>query len=697
MKKKRAFTARYISLAVFFILVCLIYIGRLINIQIAGQDFYTMTAGDDYVYRTETIQAQRGELFDRNGVPLVVNEYTYSINLDGGSMPYAQSEKNTVILAVLQHANDMDEMDSFTLPASPFTLHEGTDGKTIHFEYNNAYFETSAGKKFYKLVTNLSCTEDSPAEDTAAALLKRYGLVETDEDGNRVYRHNTEETALLLAVRLDMELQDFSPVTPYTLLRDVSFPLLSRVKEAGLRGIDPHTDATRAYTYPGYASHILGRVGKIRPEYVEYYTDRGYPLDAIVGISGAEQAFEEYLHGVDGIKTIVEDAYGNIVDEYIAREPRAGSNVYLTIDIEMQIKAEDALASNIQYIVDTATASGKELSGEDADSGALTAVDVQTGDVLALASYPTYNLATYQQDVGALNTDPRGPLYNRALSGTYPPGSTFKIGVAAAALTENVITPQTKIHATGIYEYYSTYTPTCWIYNMYGGSHGSINVTTAIQESCNYFFYEVGRLLTIETMNRYDRAFGLGVPTGIELGERTGVLAGPDYRNENGLGAWNPGDTLAAAIGQSDNLFTPLQISVYMSSILNGGTRMKAHILSKVESFYTGEVLYKAEPVIADASIKLSPDVHTLLLNAMRRVTENGSAARVFSTYPIEIGGKTGTSQVNANESNHAIFTAFAPFDAPRIAVTCIIEHGANGTDAGYAVRDVFDYYFDLK
>ena len=174
------------------------------------------------------------------------------------------------------------------------------------------------------------------------------------------------------------------------------------------------------------------------------------------------------------------------------------------------------------------------------------------------------------------------------------------------------------------------------------------------------------------------------------------MLAGPDYRNENGLGAWNPGDTLAAAIGQSDNLFTPLQISVYMSSILNGGTRMKAHILYKVESFYTGEVLYKAEPVIADNSIKLSNEVHNVLLNAMRRVTENGSAARVFSSYPIEIGGKTGTAQVNENESDHAIFTAFAPFDDPRIAVTCIIEHGAGGTDAGYAVRDVFDYYFDL-
>lgn len=696
MKQKRAFTARYISLAAFFILVSLIYIARLINIQIAGQDFYTMATGNDYKYRKEIIQAQRGEIYDRNGKPLVVNEYTYSIHLDAGSMPAAQKDKNEVILAVLSHAAALDESGTFTLPASPFASSVAPDGETLYFEYNDPYLETSYGRKFYKLVTDLSLTKESPAQDTAAVLMKRYGIVDTDKDGSLTYNYDPDTAAILLTVRLDMELRDFSKITPYTLLENVSFKLLSRIAEAGLRGTKPYTSATRAYTYPGYASHILGRVGKIQSAYVEYYTNLGYPLDATVGISGAEQAFESYLRGEDGERTIVEDAYGNVIDEYVSREPRAGANVYLTIDIEMQMKAEDALASNISYIVETATKSGKEFSGEDADSGALTAVDVKTGEVLALASYPTFNLATYSTDATALYNDARGPLYNRALHGTYPPGSTFKIGVAAAALTEGIITPKTEITATGVYDYYSTYTPTCWIYNMYGGSHGPINVTTAIQVSCNYFFYEVGRLLTIDTMNRYDRAFGLGVKTGIELGEQTGVLAGPDYRNENGLGAWNPGDTLAAAIGQSDNLFTPLQLSVYMSSIINSGTRMQAHILYKVESFHTGEVLYKAEPTVADNSITLEKEVHDVLLNAMRRVTENGSAARVFSSYPIEIGGKTGTAQVNENESDHAIFTAFAPFDDPRIAVTCLIEHGANGTDAGYAVRDVFDHYFEL-
>ncbi len=696
MNKKRAFTVRYVSLAVFFIAVCLVYIARLINIQIAGQDYYTTVTGSAHTYRTETIHAQRGEILDRGGVPLVVNVYTYSLRLDAGSMPKAQSAKNDVILTLLREAKNAGEDGSFTIPESPFSVRTNESGDTVHYEYNPAYFEKSSGVKFYKLVTQLSCTEESPAEDTATALLKRHGLADTDKDGTRTYHYESEDTQLLLSLRLDMELSDFSAAVPYTILTDVSLPFLTRIAESGLRGVAAHTDAARAYTHPGYASHILGRMGKITKETKDYYLALGYPLDATVGVSGAEQAFESYLRGEDGIRTIVEDAYGNIVDQYISKEPKAGADVYLTIDIEMQKQAEDALAANINLIVENALASGKEYSGEDADAGALTAVDVETGEILALASAPTYNLATYDADRVLLNQDTRAPLFNRALSGTYPPGSTFKIGVAAAALTEGIITPTTHIHAKGIYEYYSTYTPTCWIYNMYGGSHGSINVTTAIQESCNYFFYEVGRLLTIETMNKYSKALGLGVPTGIELGEKLGVLAGPDYRNEHGLGAWNPGDTLAAAIGQAENLFTPLQLSVYMSAILNSGTRMQAHILYKVQSF-SGEVLYQVAPTVADDSIRLSDEVHDLLLNAMRRVTENGSAARVFSAYPIEVGGKTGTAQVNENESDNAIFTAFAPFNDPQIVVSCIIEHGANGTDAGYAVRDVFDYYFGIK
>ena len=697
MNKKRGFLLRYIFLAAFFVVVSLIYTGRLIRYQISGRDTYIKENTVRNKYRYETIHAQRGEIYDRNGVPLVVNAYTYDIRLDGGSMPSAQRDKNATILSVLADAETAGEIDTFSSPDSPFIFFTMPDGASLHFEYAAEYFEnTSRKNKFYRLVSQLGCSEESTAEETGAILMIRYGITQKDEDGDYVLAYDTDTAKLLLTLRLDMELSDFSAYTPYTLLRDVSLSLLTRVKESGVRGITPYTSATRAYTYPGYASHILGRLGKIQKGYVEYYTELGYPLDAIVGIGGAEEAFESYLHGEDGVLTIVEDGDGNIINQYVSKEPKAGSNVYLTIDIELQIAAEDALKNNIQYIVDKAVASGKPLSGEDAKTGALTALDSRTGEVLAMASYPTYNLATYSQDVGMLNNDETAPLFNRALSGLYAPGSTFKIGVAAAALTEGIITPKTIINDKGVYDFYSTYTPACWIYNQSRSTHGPINVTTAIQVSCNYFFYEVGRLLTIETMNKYDRAFGLGVPTGIELSERTGILAGPDYRNENGLGAWNPGDTLAAAIGQAENSFTPLQISVYMSSILNNGIRMKTHLLHKVEAFHTGEVLTTFTPQQMDG-ITLGEGVRDVVMDAMKSVTENGSAARVFRNYPIEMGGKTGTAQVLETKSDNAIFTAFAPFDNPEIVVTCVIEQGANGTDAGYAVRDVFDQYFGIN
>jgi len=695
VKEKRGFVLRYASLVILFIVVCLIYTARLIQIQITGQDYYSMTSSDNIV-RYETIHAQRGEIFDRNGLPLVVNSYTYNIQLDGGSMPSVQSDKNHTILSVLDSAETTGEADTFTLPSAAYSFRAVSGGTVLRAEYIPAFFDTAAGKKLSRLLRDMNLSEEEDSQVTAEKLMLRYGIAAYDEDKQFVLQYPPEIAELLFTVRLDMELQDFSANTPYTLLRDVSFPLLSRIEESGVRGVRPVKEASREYLYPGYASHLLGRIGKIQKGYADYYTELGYPLDARVGISGAEMAFEEYLHGVDGIRTVVEDAYGNIIDEYISREPKAGQDVYLTIDIQMQIVAENALADNIDYIVEKGKLTEDKLDGEDANAAALTAVDIRTGALLAAATYPTYNLATFNEDYAVLSADPAAPYLNRALSGTYPPGSTFKIGVAAAALSENVITPTTLINDKGQYTYYSTYQPACWIYNQHKLTHGPINVTTAIQVSCNYFFYEVGRILTIDTMNNYCRALGLGVPTGIELDEKTGILAGPSHRNTQGLGAWNPGDTLAAAIGQSDNLFTPLQLSVYMASIINNGQRLKAHILDRVESFYTGDTVYQAAPEVMD-SITLGKGVRSVLLNAMKSVTENGSAARVFANYPIEVGGKTGTAQISKNKSDNAIFTAFAPFNDPAIAVTCVIEQGANGTDAGFAVRDVFDYYFDLE
>lgn len=689
--KKRNFFLRYACLGVLFLLSCIIFMTRLVSLQIAGQDYYTMASSTEHTIRTEVIQALRGSIYDRNGKMLVTNAYAYDVNLDAASMPKTNDGKNKLILSVISDAEYMGEGDSFTLPIAPFFLYFNDDG-TVTAEYNEEYFSVSYGGKLKRLLADMNLGSDPSATDAARALAKRYGIT-----GNDTLNYSEEDARILMALRCDMEMENFSASAPYKILSDVSVELVSRLCENTAKGIDIHTSTRRVYGYPGYASHIIGRTGKITDALWDHYASLGYPMNATVGVTGAEFSFESYLHGEDGVITIVEDSAGNIIDKYVSKEPVPGHNVYLTIDIELQIAAEDALENNINLIVESALASDKTLVGEDASKGAIAAIDAKTGEVLALASNPTFNLATFNEDYAQISTDPDAPLYNRALEGLYEPGSTFKIGVAAVGLMEGAITATETIYDSGFYDYYedSQYYPRCWLYTATGLTHGHINVTEAIEVSCNVYFYEVGRRLGIDKMNEYFTKFGLGQKTGIELAEKTGILAGPAYRLEHSMSAWSPGDTLQAAIGQSDNVFTPLQISVYISTILNSGTRMNAHILKSVNTFYTDEIIYEAAPSVAE-EIDIPKPIHDTLVNAMKKVTEQGTAAIMFDGFPIAFGAKTGTAEVAENKSNNAIFTAFAPFDDPKIVVTSIIEQGASGINAGYSVRDVFAQYFGI-
>ncbi len=702
MNTKKQNYARLIAIGAIYALIVIVFIGRLLYLQVSGQDYYSMSTPTKTYTRTEVIEAERGEIFDRNGRPLVTNKYTRQISLDYKTRPQTQAEQNDLILDLVLRADNLNDGTTLVAPLPSLELTVTETG--IEFTKPEGFESTSRGKRYAKLIDELNVDEDATVFEEARTLMVRYGImtqekVDVGEEKlkNEYYYNYTYDTAArLFLYRLDMELSGFSAVQPYTLINNASLHLITSAVEKYPRGLIISTESSRVYNYPGYATHILGRVGKITSSNADYYKELGYSMDARVGIGGVEQAFEEYLHGTDGILTITEDAYGNTLSTEVTREPKAGLDVYLTIDIEMQMVAERALAENIMKIREDAKADDKPLSGEDAEVGALTAVHVETGEILAMCSYPTYNLATFSEDFATLNNDSRSPFLNRATSGRYAPGSTFKVGVAVAALLEGVIDEETIIDAQGEYMYYESanFTPRCWLYLMNGGKHGEIGVIEAIQESCNYFFYEVGRLLTIEKINEYGRHFGLGEATGIELPEQKGILAGPDYRNDNGLDKWSPGDTLQAAIGQSDNLFSPLQITSYISTVLNGGTRYSAHLLDEVRT-YSGETVVKSSPKVLD-SFEITEEILGIVKEGMKGVMDNGSAASVFAGYEIPVGGKTGTAQVSDKKSDNAIITAFAPFDDPEICVTCIIEQGSNGTDAGYAVRDVFDYYFGV-
>lgn len=691
--KKRDNIIRIWAIAVLYIAIALVYVGRLLYLQVSGQDYYTMSTPSRTYSRTVKIQAQRGEIFDRNGNALVSNKYSHNIALDYASLPADEKASCDIMISLVDAARILGLSDCVAEPKESLVV-SAQSGVGLTYSMSDSFLDSSRGRKYTKLIGELNVKTGASLEEQAQALLLHYGIAEWNKtDECLEYNYTYESCAFLLELRLDMDLSGFSSVSPYVLIEGATLELLTVAEETCPRGILIQTSAERVYNYPGYASHILGRVGKIPGGKLEYYTELGYPMDAIVGIEGVEQAFEEYLRGTDGEMKITEDAYGNILSSEITKEPSPGHDVYLTIDIEMQMVAEKGLAENIFKIREEAKWSGP-LSGEDASAGAMTVIDVDTCEILAICSYPTYNLATFSEDWEVISTAQPEPLYNRALSG-YAPGSTFKVGVSVAALEEGIIEKNTYINAQGMYMYYadSGYTPRCWLYLLTGQSHGPINVVEAIQESCNYFFYDVGRRLTIEKMNEYCKHFGLGEPTGIELPEKTGILAGPGYRAEKGLNQWSPGDTLQAAIGQSDNLFTPLQLGVYLSTILNGGTRYSAHLLYQVRSYGGERILYQNEPTVV-SEIKITDDHLDTVREGMRGVMDNGSAASVFSGYAIPVGGKTGTAQVSDTKSDNGIMTAFAPFDDPEIVISCIIEQASGGTEAGYCVRDVFDYYF---
>ncbi|MPM70799.1 Peptidoglycan D,D-transpeptidase MrdA [bioreactor metagenome] len=348
------------------------------------------------------------------------------------------------------------------------------------------------------------------------------------------------------------------------------------------------------------------------------------------------------------------------------------------------------MQENIQIIAQNAARN--HTAGFDAQSGSVAVLDIRNGDTLALASYPSFSLANFNQDYQELYEDPLKPMFDRALSGGYEPGSTFKMLTAVAGLETGAITKDTKVTCTGIYQYYApSYTPKCWVYNDYGTTHGTLNVRQAIEKSCNIFFFETGRLTGIDALNRFAKMFGFGSYTGIELGgESKGVLAGRENNEKNGK-PWYDGDTIQAAIGQSDNLFTPLQLANYVATIANGGHHNQVHILKEAKDYKTGRTIYK--PELQSEDLGISPSTIDIVIDGMRKVTEDGTASSVFVNYPISVAGKTGTAQVSSGSSN-GVFVAFAPADDPQIAIAIVIEHGAHGNWAANIAKDIMDVYF---
>ena len=650
---------RVIALLVFFGAFLLLFAAVLYDAQILhGGENRAKSISSNAA--SETVTASRGIITDRNGKVLVSNRLAYTLVFDRSGFA-DDAALNAAILRLVQLCEETGTGWNDTLPI----------GRVGNFlRYSNARSET-----FDKFIEKNDLTSGASGRQLLSELRELYHVDESLSE---------REARLIVGVRYELHSRD-----SYTFAEDVSTEVLSLITDGRYEGVTIRTASARVYN-TALAAHILGTIGPIWQEewssnedtgYVGY-ADKGYSMNDLLGKDGVEKAFESYLRGTDGRRLITTDETGKITGELYTREPQPGGTVALTLDIDLQADVEAALAETISGMID---------KDSNERGGAAAVVSVGTGEVLALASYPTYDLSTFNEDYDELVNDQRLPMFNRATQGIYAPGSTFKMVTAVAALESGIITPSSIIQDRGIYTYYKDPQPMCWIYSQTGSTHGRINVSQAITDSCNYFFYEVGRLTGIRTLDSYASQFGLGQSTGIEIGDSSGVLASPEWAESHDQ-EWTDGQTITAAIGQSYNLFTPLQLANYVATLVGGGDHYQAHLLKNVKAYDNSRLLYMYDDNPIN-TVEMSDTTLSAVTRGMHELTVSGSVAYAFENCVVSAGAKTGSAQVGTDIAN-GVFVAYAPYEKPEIAVAIVIEKGGSGAALANTAVEIINSWF---
>ena len=713
-----------------------------------GESYWEKT--QKKVAETQTVPAVRGNLYDRNGQVLVSNKIIYQVTLDTRLMGKTQEERNEVLMALIQaaRAESVEWVDNLPISkTAPFTfttdmpyysLGRDEDGNVTRtltrlgkLAVNMKWIDDPTKdpepeqepetprepglKEKIKAFFGMGGQEEAPKEDKgpqplpgAEQLLgkmcdsfsvKGEGAVDKKEakktgqavpDLNIGDLSKTDARALAgVLYELYLRSREVYIATEYIFATDVDIDFISRVKELNLPGVEIEATTVRQY-HTRYAAHLLGRTGQMDRDEWQYYKTvdedgdgvPDYQMNNVVGTEGAELAFESLLRGKSGTRTVERNTRGKIVGAEWSTEPEPGENVILTLDIGLQAYVENLLADAVP-----------KLESEETEGAACVVLDVKTAEVLVAANYPTFDLANYADELKEKEDDPLHPFLNRALSGLYPPGSTFKMITAIAGLEEGIITPKTKIKDEGRYTYWSeTNAPQCWIYRQYRGNHGMVDVAKAIEVSCNYFMFDVGRQVGIDKLDEYANRFGLGESTGIELGEETGVVAGRAFTESQG-GTWYEGSITSVAIGQESTQVTPLQLANYIATLVNGGTRHAAHFLKETKSSDFSRVTSQYEPQVLDELDIKDENLEAVKAGMLKMAQSN----RAFQALPFQAGAKTGSAQVSAQTESNAVFVCFAPYDDPEIVVAMAVEHGGSGGELASMAADVLSYYFSSK
>ena len=715
-------TSRLMVLMAMFAAVLLIYLGVLYDTQVVHHEEY-LAQSLHSIAEVEEIEASRGIVTDRKGRPLVSNTSVYTLNFDMDLLD-EEEDPNEAILRLLtlcykeglvweDHLPISDQMPyTFTLDSLP------SSEKTRFLSWLKSVEGYKVAMTNYLLLHPelVELPEEEAAEteeetelsleSRGAALLKSLtaatfneafleGAGITAKDVMSTLRTKAEipaewsltEARWVLGIRYELALRKLSGYTDCTLVEDIDTVFISKVTDGAFSGADVVSSSIRKYE-TSYAAHILGTVGPLYAEDLSNPMYADYPRDATVGKSGVEAAFESYLKGTNGRRVISTNSDGKITGEYYSREPQPGNTVELTIDLELQKAVEDALA-------ETVTAMNAKDGLVERGAGAVVE-KIGTGEILALASYPTYDLSTFRQsDVWAeLSANPGKPFQNRATQGTYPPGSTFKMLTAVAALEEGVVGLKETVQDTGKWYYPDIVEGTArWGYNCWNrAGHGKVDVREAIKVSCNYYFYEMGYRLGIDRLSDWAARFGFGEPTGIEIGDAGGILASRQEREERG-GVWYGGDTVMAAIGQSDNLFTPIQLANYICTLISGGERYETRLLKAVKTYDNAEVVAVGDTKPVE-TIHISDANLAAIKEGMHNLTTTGSLSYYFKDCIVSAGAKTGTAQLGENITNNGMFVCFAPYENPEIAVAVAIEKGGSGSALASTAVKILNAYF---
>ena len=673
--KKEHTNFRFNILTIIVYIIGIILIVKLFELQIVKGASYREIS-NTRLSRESTLEASRGEILDRSGNILATSTSSFNIEM------YKTKSDDEIVNNCILNLINLFESNQVSYPNN-FPINDECTGYTIE------------GDTLKKWLAGYKLAENTKVEDTIAYFVKRYGITNTD----------IKEVRKIISIRYEMSTKGYSSTKPLSLAENVSREVVAQISErnSDFPGVTITTQSSRKYNYGSLASHILGYIGKISEK--EYNEEQDvYENDDYVGRTGIESLFEKYLRGKKGKEEIEMTVDGTVTGETVTEAPEQGSTVVLTIDSKLQEVAETALKNNIEKI-----RNGGFSNRYDAKGGCVAVIDVHSGEILAMASYPDYDPNSWVGGISVADYNKikeNNALFNKAVSGSYAPGSIFKMVTALAGLETGAISTTEKINDTGIYTKYRDYQPRCWYYNSYHRGHGYLNVSGAIEKSCNYFFYETGNRMGIDTLDKYANYFGLGRKTGIELpSETAGTLASPEAAKKLNE-TWSAGQTLQASIGQSYNSFSPIQLVKYIGMVANGGNKINPTLIKRIlnadgtESSKAEINQYVKETLgLQDdnsENLTFSAANISAVLEGMRSVTEEGgTASSIFKNFNIEVGGKTGSAEAGSNVN--AWFAGFAPFNDPEIAVVVMVENGGHGFYTAEVAREIIAEYFGMN